>query len=288
MGYLMNPKKQLSLYGLKWNPFTPDLPPEALIETEAASRFAWKVENLVMDGGFAMITGEPGTGKSVILRLLSERLKNLRDVKVGCLIRPQSSLADFYRELGSIFDVDLKVSNRYGGYKSLRAKWSLHIESTLLRPVLLIDECQEMPSTTLSELRLLSSMNFDSQNILTVVMCGDRRLTEKFRSPDLLPLGSRIRARFTTEPTAKSDLAEFLKESITRAGNPNLLTKDLIVALVDHAAGNYRIITTMAAELLAEGMATEKSQLDEQLFFDVFQLHKRRGKFTPAKERSKS
>jgi type II secretory pathway predicted ATPase ExeA len=274
----MHSKKQLTLYGLKWNPFLPDLPPEGLIETEQAQRFAWKIENLVMDGGFALITGEPGTGKSVILRILHERLRNLRDVKVASFTRPQSGLGDFYRELGAIFDVDLRASNRYGGYRALREKWKLHIESTLLRPVLLIDESQEMPAATLSELRLLSSMNFDSQNILTIVLCGDRRLSEKFRLPDLQPLGSRIRARLVTEPAARPELSTFLKESIARAGNSNLMSQDLIMTLVDHAAGNFRVLTTMAAELLMEAIAREKSQLDEQLFFDVFQPQKSRAK----------
>jgi type II secretory pathway predicted ATPase ExeA len=279
----MSPKKQLALYGLKWNPFVADLPVEALQDTEEIARFAWKVENLVMDGGFAMITGDPGTGKSVLLRLLNERLKNLRDVKVGCLTRPQSVIADFYRELGSLFEVDLRTSNRYGGYKTLREKWKLHIESTLLRPVLLIDEAQEMPTVALSELRLLSSMNFDSQNILTVILCGDRRLPEKFRSPDLLPLGSRIRSRYVTEPIPKPALVQYLKDSLTKAGNPALMTPELVTALVDHAAGNYRILTTMAAELLSEAIAKEKSKLDEQLFFEVFQPQKGRRKARLAK-----
>lgn len=280
----MNHKKLLSQFGLKWNPFYPDIPAEALIETESSSRFIWKVENLVMDGGYAMITGEPGTGKSVILRLTYERLKNLRDVKVGILTRPQSSLADFYRELGAMFDVDFKSSNRYGGYKSLREKWKLHIDSTLLRPVLLVDEAQEMPAATLSELRLLSSMHFDSRNMITVIFSGDRRLGEKFRTPELQPLGSRIRTRLITEPATKVTLVEFMTESIKRAGNPHLLTKDLMTTLADHSMGNYRVITTMAAELLAEAMAQEKSQLDEGLFFDVFAVNKARQKTTTSRK----
>lgn len=274
----MNPKKQLSLYGLKWNPFTPDIPPEGLIRSEGISRFAWKVENLVMDGGFAMITGDPGTGKSVALRILYERLSNLRDIKVGELTRPQSSMADFYRELGSIFEMNLGVSNRYGGFKSLREKWRTHIDSTLFRPVLLIDEAQEMTTQTLSELKSLTSTAFDSQNILTVVLCGDRRLPEKFRSPELLPLGSRIRARYVAEPITKPEMIQFLTESMTLAGNPQLMTKELLQSLVDQGAGNYRMVTIMAAELLTEAMAQEKSQLDEQLFFDVFKPHKQRRK----------
>ena len=272
----MNNKKQLALYGLKWNPFLSDLPPEGLIETEGIQRFIWKIENLVMDGGFALITGDPGTGKSVILRILYEKLKNIRDVKVGILTRPQSGLGDFYRELGLIFDVDLKSSNRYGGYRALREKWKLHIESTLFRPVLLIDESQEVPATVLSEIRLLSSMNFDSQNILTIILCGDRRLSEKFRTPDLQPLGTRIRARLVVDNASKAELASYLKESISRAGNPNLMTQDLIVTLSDHAAGNFRILTTMASELLMEAISREKPQIDENLFFDVFQTQKSR------------
>jgi type II secretory pathway predicted ATPase ExeA len=271
----MSNKQQLSLYGLKWNPFVQDIPPEALIETEATSNFIWKVENLVMDGGFAMITGDPGVGKSVVLRMLSERLKSIRDVRVATLTRPQSSIADFYRELGFLFDIELRSSNRYGGYRGLRDKWKHHIDSTLLKPVLLIDEAQEMLNATLSELRMLSSISFDSQNILTVVLCGDRRLGEKFRSPDLLPLGSRIRARYPMDSVPKSELASFLKEAITAAGNTSLLTADLIQLLADRSVGNYRIMMTMASELLMEALKTEKSVLDEQLFFDTFKPNRK-------------
>ena len=52
-----------------------------------------------------MVTGEPGTGKSVVLRLLAHRLRALRDVAVGTIEHPQSRIADFYRELGDIFGV---------------------------------------------------------------------------------------------------------------------------------------------------------------------------------------
>lgn len=267
----MRYNKQLAPYSLKWNPFATDLPTEALIETEAISRFIWKVENLVLDGGFAMITGEPGTGKSVALRILNEKLKNVRDIKIQRLTRPQSTLADFYRELGEMFDLDLKPNNRWGGYKNLRDRWRQYVETTLLKPVLLIDEAQEMPAVTLSEIRLLSSVEFDSQSVLTVVLCGDRRLPEKFRTPDLVPLGSRIRTRLNTEPASRKELMDYLAESITKAGNHNLLPPELIQTLADHASGNYRILTIMANEILMEAVKQGKNQITEQLFFDVYQ-----------------
>lgn len=102
-------KKLLSLYGLKWNPFAPDLPVEALRISGQVESFFWRIENAhVREGGFALITGDPGTGKSVALRVLAERLGRLRDVTVGALTHPQSALADFYREMGDVFGVPLK------------------------------------------------------------------------------------------------------------------------------------------------------------------------------------
>ena len=145
----MKAKQLLSLYGLKWNPFLAELPSEALIQTKEMEHFFWRVENLVLNGGFALITGESGMGKSVTVRLLYERLRALRDIEVAEYSRPQSGLADFYRELGMLFGVELRVSNRWGGYQALRQKWQHHIDSTLLRPVLIIDEAQEVPHVVL-------------------------------------------------------------------------------------------------------------------------------------------
>ena len=67
-------KKMLALYGLKWNPFAPDVPVEALHVTRRIELFCWRVQQLVGEGGFALVTGAPGTGKSVTLRILAERL----------------------------------------------------------------------------------------------------------------------------------------------------------------------------------------------------------------------
>ena len=95
---------------------------------------------LVREGGFALITGEPGIGKRVVLRLLAERLAQLRDPTIGAIAHPSSNLADFYREMGDLFALELKPHNRWGGFKALRERWIAHIDSTLVRPVLLIDE----------------------------------------------------------------------------------------------------------------------------------------------------
>jgi hypothetical protein len=134
-------KKLLVLFGLKWNPFVSNIPVEYLWIPPTFDSFFFRVENLVMEGGFAMISAEPGLGKSKVLQLISHRLSPPQGVTVGVMERPQSSLADFYRELGAIFGVNLSPANRYGGFKALRERWLHHIKTTLFRPVLLIDLC---------------------------------------------------------------------------------------------------------------------------------------------------
>lgn len=263
-------KKLLALYGLKWSPFSPDVPTEALQVTPRIESFCWRVEQLVGEGGFALVSGSPGAGKSVTLRLLAERLSGLRDVHVGVLSRPQARLADFYREMGELFGVELHPHNRWGGAKLLRERWQSHIDASLSRPVLIIDEGQEMVLPVLAELRLLCSARLDSHLLLTVVLAGDQRLLERFRCDELLPLGSRMRVRLSLERSTPQELQQCLQHALQKAGAPKLMTPELIATLCDHAQGNLRAMMNMAGELLALAAQREVHQIDEQLFFEAF------------------
>ena len=123
---------------------------------------------------------------------------------------------------------------------------------------------------TLSELRLLSSAEFDSVSLLTVVLAGDQRLVDHLRHPNLIPLGSRIRTRIVLSYQSPDELTQLLEHAIQVAGNPKLMTKGLIGTLVEHSAGNQRALMTMAGEMLMAGAESEVPVLDEKLYFEVF------------------
>ncbi len=97
-------------------------------------------------------------------------------------------------------------------------------------------------------------------------------MPEKFKVPDLIPLGSRIRVRLNQDSASKEDLLLILKTSLERSGNPQLMTPELANILCDHAAGNLRVLMNMAANLLSEGAQKNLSNLDEKLFFETFNL----------------
>ena len=261
-------KKMLALHGLKWNPFAPDVPVEALHVSRRIEAFCWRVEQLVGEGGFALVTGAPGVGKSVSLRILAERLGNQRDVKIGIISRPQSGLSDFYREM-DLFGVELAPHNRWAGAKVLRDRWQTHIDAALSRPVLIVDEAQEMKPVVLAELRLLSSARLDSHSLLTVVLAGDGRLLERLRSEELLPLASRMRVRLALERATPDELIELLQHGLQKAGAVKLMTPELIATLADHAQGNPRALMIIAGELLAIAAQREARHIDEKLFLET-------------------
>lgn len=260
-----------ALYGLKFNPFGQDVPRDALLCSPRVDDFGWRLEHgVAAEGGFALVTGGVGSGKSTTLRLLFSRLERQRELSVAILQRPQSGVADFYRELGELFGVPLKPHNRWVGFRSLRDKWMAHIEGSLTRPVLLVDEAQEMHHQVLAELRLLTQTRFDSRCILAVVLAGDERLLSRLTSPELLPLASRIRSRLMLDVATPADLRTCLVHRMTCAGNPNLMTDELLDALCEHALGNHRALVVMADELLAHAARHEREVLDEKLYFEVF------------------
>jgi type II secretory pathway predicted ATPase ExeA len=263
----------LAPFGLRFNPFATELPAEALYASPKIADFFWRIEHvLVREGGFAMITGDPGTGKSVVLRALAERLERQPDLTVGVINHPQSNLGDFYREMGEVFGVPLRPNNRWAGFKVLRERWLAHLEATRRRAVILIDEAQEMGPKTLLELRLLASTRFDSRPLLAVVLAGDAHLNDALTRDELLPLGTRMRVRLSLDYAAHDELAACLNHLLESAGAPALMTPSLKQTLCERAGGNFRVMTNLGSQLLTAAMQRETTVLDDKLFLELFAI----------------
>lgn len=260
----------LHFFGITFHPFRPNLPTDSIYLTAASDTFCRRVETGLLDGGFAMASGEPGLGKSLLLRLLAYRLAQQRDVTVACIEHPQSSVGDFYRELGDAFGLSIQPNNRWGSFKSLRNRWADHIASCHRRPILLVDDAHQMSNAVLNELRILSSKDFDAQSLLCVVLCGESSLPDRFRHPDLLSLGTRIRRRLILEPASHDDLISCLNHVLDKAGNSALVSQPLKATLAEHAMGNPRVMMNTADELLAAAYEQQRPTLDEKLYFETF------------------
>jgi len=263
-------RAMLSYFSLSFDPSSNNVPVDSLYTSSAAASFCSRIEHGLSDGGFAMATGEPGSGKSALLRILAYRLSCRQDLTVAKIDHPQSKPIDFYRELADCFGVPISMYNRWNGFKCLRERWGEHMSTCRTRPVLIIDEAQQMLDTVFTELRILASKEFDSQSLLTVVFAGDARLTDRFRHPDMVPLGTRIRRRIHLDYAPREELLDCLGHLLQSAGNAGLLTKKLQETLVDHAAGNYRVLMNSINELLNAAFERQLPILDEKLFLETF------------------
>lgn len=262
--------KRLARFGLSFHPFSTALPPGACQTTVEMGHALSRCDHLVATGGFAVISGESGTGKSTFLRLLQARLGERSDLVAGVLTRPQAKLADFYRELGSLFGVSLAPHNRWAGATVLREQWRAHWETSRQRPVLMIDEAQEMQVGVLSELRLLATAELDAVALLSVVLAGDARLNELLLERALLPLASRIRLHHRTASATIPELVHLLEHLLTRAGNPALMTDGLKRSLAEHACGNRRSLIHLGDQMLEAALEDPGcATLDEPLFSRV-------------------
>jgi type II secretory pathway predicted ATPase ExeA len=255
---------------LSFHPFSSDIPVEALTIGKQLDSFIFRVMQQLRDGGFIAITGEPGTGKSATLRIVAARLQAIPDTKVGIISRPHCNNADFYRELGHLFGISLSPHNRWAGSKALREQWLAHIDKTRTRPVVIVDEAQEMKATVFAELRLLSSLNLDARALLTVIIAGDERQTARLNTSDMLPIQSRIRTHLQLGYAEPDHLYGVLDKTLEQAGRADLITDDVKRALSTHAHGNLRARMTMADHLLSHLLQNELDRIDEQVFFDVF------------------
>jgi len=261
--------KLRNYFSLEFNPFSSDIPWKKLYCSLRSKAFINSIKILTNTGGFALLTGEPGLGKSQTLRLIKGSLEELADMKVSVLSRPQSNIPDLYNELGDIFSVKIPLSfNRWNGFKKLRDRWKDHIQSTLLQPVIIIDEAESMQEKTLNELRLLSSLELDSKNALTIILAGDNRLISNLRTEGLLPLESRIKTRLNLEKQSVEDLDLFLTHLLIESKNPNLFTQKTKQLLIESSNGNYRSMIILGNKLLNFAFSKEKQIIDEKLFFE--------------------
>lgn len=99
MKTLPTPRRLHTVFGMKWNPFLPDVPAEALYRDARTESFLLRIQQLADHGGYALIGGSVGSGKSGTLRMVQRALEDAPDLRCVVLTRPHGSVNDFYREL---------------------------------------------------------------------------------------------------------------------------------------------------------------------------------------------
>jgi len=216
-------------------------------------------------GGFVQLTGEVGTGKTTLCRLLLEQLPD--SVRVALLLNPLLSPVELLETIAEELRLDITGlrGNAKGLYDALN-RYLLDAYAQGLRVVVIIDEAQNLSLAALEQVRLLTNLETATQKLLQVVLLGQPELRELLARPELRQLAQRITARYHLGPLADEEVEAYLRHRIAVAGAARFpFTRLAVKRLHQHSGGVPRLLNVLAERALLAGYARDENPVGERL-----------------------
>ena len=279
-----------SFYSLKRNPFdiTPD--PSFLFPTsrhnEALAALYYGVRR---HKGFVVLTGEVGTGKTVLLHYVLQLFKQSKDVAYAYIFNGRLSPVEFLQYFAS--DLGLPPASKNKGELLLQiAQYVIGRSQRNLTTALVIDEAHHLSAEILEEIRLLSNLETPQEKLLQILLVGQPELDDKLDSVSLRQLKQRIALRSHLLPLNSDETKGYIERRLQLAGSPYpsaLFPPETVAAVYQHSQGLPRLINTICENALIAAYAKQMRSVSPDIIDDIatdFRL----GIQTPALERSNS
>ncbi|MEN1970888.1 AAA family ATPase [Luteimonas sp. MJ204] len=216
-------------------------------------------------GGFVQLTGEVGTGKTTLSRLLLNQIPD--NARVALVLNPRQDPVQLLETVCEELRIDL--DGRRGNAKALVDALNVHLLEAYaqgLRVVLLIDEAQALSVETLEQVRLLTNLETDTQKLLQVILIGQPELRDMLAEPGLRQLAQRITARFHLTPLDAAGTAEYLRHRFRMAGGQHFPFDAGAVQRIHLRSGGIpRLVNVLAERALLAGYARDRATIDAAL-----------------------
>lgn len=261
----------LDHYGLKEAPFsiTPD-PRFVFLSDRHRDALAHLIYGISQGGGggFVQLTGEVGTGKTTLSRLLLEQLPE--NTRVALVLNPRLQPIELLEAICQELHLDIAAAR--GSGKALVDTLNRHLleaHAQGLKVVLILDEAQQLPVESLEQVRLLTNLETATHKLLQIVLLGQPELREVLQRPDLRQLAQRITARYHLTPLDAEETAAYVRHRLAVAGlKRGPFSERALRALHRWSGGVPRLINVIAERALLAGYARdldtiEAGQIDE-------------------------
>jgi general secretion pathway protein A len=216
-------------------------------------------------GGFVQLTGEVGTGKTTLSRLLLEQLPD--NARVALVLNPRLAPAELLETICEELHID--IEGRRGRIKPLVDALNAYLLDAYaqgLRVVLIIDEAQNLSHEALEQVRLLTNLETPTQKLLQIILIGQPELRTLLAREDLRQLAQRITARYHLLPLSMPETAGYLRHRIAVAGGTRSPFDTSAVARIHARTGGIpRLINVVAERTLLAGYVHERTTLDAAL-----------------------
>ncbi len=265
-------------YGFREKPFSL-LPDSGFLYLSGKHRMALTLleYGLMNQAGFTVISGDIGTGKTTLIRQLLNNIDPL--LRVGLISNTHQTFGDLMQWIALAFDLPHQGRDKIQLYQEFM-DFIIQEYAQGRRTVLIIDEAQNMPAETLEELRMLSNVNADKDQVLQVILVGQRELRQTLQQPALVQFAQRIGVDYHLEPLDEEEASDYIQHRCKVAGGkPDLFSDQARAAVYANTGGVPRLINLLCDTALVYGFAEQRERIDAQLIRDVARDKQKGGLF---------
>jgi len=259
-----------AFYGLKEKPFSM-LPDPGFLFLSKKHRTALTLleYGLLNHVGFCVISGEPGAGKTTILRALLERVPD--NVTVGLITNTHQSFGGLLDWVLSAFDLHQPNLTQVEMHQ-LFMDYLIEEYANNRTVLLIIDEAQNMKAETLEELRMLSNVNSEKDQLLQVMLAGQPALKDALRKPELMQFAQRIGVDYHLDPLGAIETCGYIQHRLVTAGaERNIFTPAACERIHTYSGGTPRLINLLCETVLVYGFADQLDMIDVDLVDEMVQ-----------------
>jgi general secretion pathway protein A len=258
-------------YNLQRNPFeiTPD-PAFLFPTTRHNEALASLYYGVTAHRGFVVLTGEVGTGKTLILRSLLGLVRR-RDIAFALIFNPSLSPLEFMRYIAGDFGLPVAGKAKDELIHSLN-KFLLERHEKRLTSLLVVDEAHLLSAEVLEEIRLLTNLETSQQKLLQIILAGQPELDQKLDSYELRQLKQRIALRCHLEPLSLHETSEYMRRRLRISGAiapDTMFSAPAVEAVFRHSRGIPRLVNTICENALLSGYAKQLATINEEIIEGV-------------------
>jgi type II secretory pathway predicted ATPase ExeA len=268
-----------TFYGLRGKPFSLLPDPEFLYPSRKHRMGLTLLEyGLMNQASFCVITGDIGTGKTTLIRQLLNQME--RDMVVGLITNTHPSFGELLRWILLAFNLESTGLDKVEMYKTFM-DFLIKQYASNRRTVLIVDEAQNMGHQALEELRMLSNINSEKDQVLQVILVGQPGLRENLRDPRLEQFAQRISVDYNLEPLNAEETREYIRHRLSIVGG----TPDGFGAVYRFTSGIPRLVNLMCDTALVYGYAEQAKHIGSKLVEDVAR-DKQQNKIVPLRQQT--
>lgn len=257
-----------SFYGLSGAPFS--LLPDAdfLFPSRRHKRAINMLDyGTVTQAGFVVITGEVGAGKTTILRRYIKSAGP--DVTLGVITNPSANYAKLLGWVASAFELPAQGQDESTLYHQF-VDFLLAQYAKGKRTVLIIDEAQNLDMDRLEELRMLSNVNNEKDQLLQIILVGQPELLETLKKPELSQLVQRVAVHCHLDPLDQTETAAYIRHRLSIVGGaPTLFDDAACRAVHAYSGGVPRLINLLCDQALVYAFSEDQPAITARLVCEV-------------------